>query len=734
MLTKYAQIESILEVKQTPKRLAFSTNAGESLAKFAALKDEIQENDGYLYVRCRAISSRVNKNNDGWPSEELMHSHKTFIGRPVFVDHNNDDPKRTRGVIVDANCFVDEEEKTSKLDPYYSTAPANHKPPTWVELLIEVDAETYPRLAKEVRTGGIDAVSMGANIEKSVCSVCANEAATPNEYCDHIKKKGVTFEIVADNGEKVRKKAYEDCYGVNFFEISFVFDPADTTALISEKTGSVDQPNSSRQFPDGTTYWPDYPANGLTVADPNYWASHFVAKTAVTNPIDFFVEPVGAQHDQDNPNYIPQSDQITAPQEVNTLRPEHRCPICKAADMTTDPDGIERCSVCGHIQEPEPLNNPDLDVSRDTDLRQDATEMTDQQGNPEVPVTDGTERVEIAPTNPVAPVAARNQQTTSAGISDMEDLFTTQAIETTLGGEYGIHKGTIQQLRNLATVKITFPTVESEENFVVIPEDNPVFSYFLAQESAAKLGCSLGEVPIVVETVGEGDLHAAVEAIRVNAATHPREAAKKSPILNTKVKPSDEPKGEKIVSDELAPRETKTADSVAIKTVQIGDKTYKLEPIDEEDPEKTPEQIVDELEDDDEEKKDKDDKKDSAIEIESGRSILEIEKPVSSEEKETKLLTAMKIADDAIDLGVVDKRAKMVYISELEERSLDSLDAIQKTLALVKSAGLQKTKLDLSGVGLRRIPRLAHNKPDNHTLNGSFTAEPDADPDFLLGV
>lgn len=212
MLTKYASIEEILEVKTAHERLPMDFQAdGENLAKFAKAQTAGDIENGYLYVRARAISSRVNKNNDGWPSEELSRAYKTFVGRPVFVDHNNQDPKRTRGVIVDSKLHV-EEEKTAALDPYYASAPDNHKPPTWIEILIEVDAETYPKLAKSIQAGDIDAVSMGANIDRSICSVCANEASVPAQYCDHISSgKGAEFQIVADSGETMMKKAYEDC-------------------------------------------------------------------------------------------------------------------------------------------------------------------------------------------------------------------------------------------------------------------------------------------------------------------------------------------------------------------------------------------------------------------------------------------------------------------------------------------------------------------------------------------
>ena len=219
------------------ERLPFDIEAipGDSFNKFAAMSTQETE-DGYLYVRCRAISSRVNKNNDGWPSAELAKSYKSFIGRPIFVDHNNDNPERARGVIVDSRLHVEDEEKTASFDPYYASAPDNHRPPTWIELLLEVDAKTFPKLAQAVRKGQVDAVSMGANIETSVCSVCEHTAKTPIEYCSHVSSKGAEFEVTSANGEKMMKKAYEDCHDITFFEISFVFDPADPTALISEKS------------------------------------------------------------------------------------------------------------------------------------------------------------------------------------------------------------------------------------------------------------------------------------------------------------------------------------------------------------------------------------------------------------------------------------------------------------------------------------------------------------------
>lgn len=317
--TKYASLESaeVLGIKGSVDRQRLA-----SLDKFADFEDYRTE-DGYLYARIRAISSRVNKNHDGWPSIELAggdeifdriskqagfaveamycpvcstpysppsilssqgkcdkcgyvhkepiaapapqqqqppprkvgftveadsnhsYGYSTFLGKPIFVDHHNSDPSRARGVIVDAKLHVDDHKTASDHDPYYASAPDNHMPPTWVELLLEVDAKSFPRLAKAIIEGsqdsskGIDGFSMGCDVEKSICNICKNSATLPDEYCEHIRNKGAEYDwINPKTGHKESKKSYEDCYGIKFFEISAVFDPADETALLREVRAS----------------------------------------------------------------------------------------------------------------------------------------------------------------------------------------------------------------------------------------------------------------------------------------------------------------------------------------------------------------------------------------------------------------------------------------------------------------------------------------------------------------
>jgi hypothetical protein len=300
---KYASAE-VLEVKRSSSRL----DGG--LQRFASHRDEDYISDeGYLYVRVRAISSRTNKNYDSFASNELKKAYSTFLHRPIFVEHRNDDPRRARGIIVDTKLHI-EDAKTSKLDPFYSSVDAlpEHSPPTWIELLLEVDAKTFPKLAKAILDGDFDAVSMGCNVEQTRCTVCSNVAKDASEFCQHIQHRGAYYDSYDESGRRTSKLAAELCEGVNFFEISWVGDPADTTALADR--------DSIRQ------------------------AVHKEAE-----------------------DRLPREEQIKAPVSVDTLRQDQSCTLC-GSDMREG-----KCEACGFEVPPEGLNNPDLDRAKKVDKK-----------------------------------------------------------------------------------------------------------------------------------------------------------------------------------------------------------------------------------------------------------------------------------------------------------------------------------------------------------------------------
>jgi hypothetical protein len=173
---------------------------------------------GYLYVRSRAISSRCNDNFDMFPAPEIEKSYQTFLGKPVFVNHHNEDHRRSRGVIIDAALHKD-------LNP-------DGSPDTWAELLHEIDAIKFPRLARAILKKEVNRTSMGCDVQFSKCSVCENVATSPLEYCSHIPgKKGKRIYRVTESGEREGRLVFEICSGLSFFENSLLVEqPADPTA------------------------------------------------------------------------------------------------------------------------------------------------------------------------------------------------------------------------------------------------------------------------------------------------------------------------------------------------------------------------------------------------------------------------------------------------------------------------------------------------------------------------
>lgn len=212
----------IISAVQVPDRTHDVGGYEVTLSKAAHKADfsHIELKPGYLYVRSRAISSRTNDNFDSFPAEEIRKSYKSFIGRPTFVNHNNQNHRRARGVIVDAVLHDDVNPDGSR--------------DLWVECYHEVDAQTFPKLAQAIVAGEVARTSMGCDVEYSICSYCSNKAYTPNQYCAHIPRlKGKRIRRTTASGGNEDILVSEICIGLNFFENSLlVEEPADPTAWV----------------------------------------------------------------------------------------------------------------------------------------------------------------------------------------------------------------------------------------------------------------------------------------------------------------------------------------------------------------------------------------------------------------------------------------------------------------------------------------------------------------------
>lgn len=222
-LTKYAEFK-VLSVESASGDLLSGERTSAVANPFVKQAHrhqfEYDRRPGYIYVRSRAISSRTNDNHDEFPAEEIKAAYRTFIGKPVFVNHHNSNHRRARGVIIDAALHED-------VNP-------DGTPDTWAEVLMEVDAVRFPRLAEAVIAGDVARTSMGTDVAYSVCTACGNKAATPAEYCQHIPRmKGMKIRRVLASGQTEEVLIAERCYGLRFFENSLLVEPpADPTAFV----------------------------------------------------------------------------------------------------------------------------------------------------------------------------------------------------------------------------------------------------------------------------------------------------------------------------------------------------------------------------------------------------------------------------------------------------------------------------------------------------------------------
>ena len=234
-LTIVSNVKPNLEILKSSKTLQVIPNIKTAKTITVAPKE-----DDFLYVRNRAVSAGnviehedgsatsvpidefykhyeryskicrgANDNGDFFSEEELKKCYKSFIGKSVFVDHQNENVEAARGIIVDAVWNVRGK---------------------FVELLKAVDKKAYPELARGIEMSYITDTSMGCRCGSSICSICGNKAVTEDDFCDHILYyKGSTY-----NGLPV----FEDNRDVEFFEDSFVTQGADPQAKILERVAS----------------------------------------------------------------------------------------------------------------------------------------------------------------------------------------------------------------------------------------------------------------------------------------------------------------------------------------------------------------------------------------------------------------------------------------------------------------------------------------------------------------
>ena len=216
------------------------------------LQAAIKQYPDRLFVKVFAIKQdQVNDNGDYFSAQELKKSASTFIGCPVFVNHQNTDIEKARGSVVHA--WYDKQAKG-------------------IFTINSVDCVAYPKLARGIENGYVTGSSMGCQVQVSCCSICAQAATVPSEYCEHIanrKNKKFTGKVkiaYGKNGVLVNdskkcpidlktdeqgyvvheaQRIFEHNFNVKFIQDSFVVNPACHSCLVQQVLNTT---NLSKKF------------------------------------------------------------------------------------------------------------------------------------------------------------------------------------------------------------------------------------------------------------------------------------------------------------------------------------------------------------------------------------------------------------------------------------------------------------------------------------------------------
>lgn len=161
---------------------------------------------------------------NGWVSEPetLGHHYKTFEEHGgIYRHHQNKDKSKSLGTIDHA--FLNERMKR-------------------VELLLKINRKKDSELIDKLDADEYLAVSMGCHVKWDVCTICGHRAPTRAYYCEHAKYS--LRQIDPKTGKKVAVLNPSP----KFFDISFVFRPADPTGYMLKKVAHVYELHSSAKL------------------------------------------------------------------------------------------------------------------------------------------------------------------------------------------------------------------------------------------------------------------------------------------------------------------------------------------------------------------------------------------------------------------------------------------------------------------------------------------------------
>lgn len=167
-----------------------------------------------IYVHILAMGAGeyygANRNADYFPENNLEKYHDTFSTSPahIFKHHINKNPDIAMGQVI----FSIYNERMKR-----------------VEVIAWVDRQKGRDYVERIERGEFPATSMACHTPFDTCSICGNKARSRQEYCVHLKTE---LGKILPDGRKVM--AINDG-PLRFFDMSFVFKPADVTSSVLQK-------------------------------------------------------------------------------------------------------------------------------------------------------------------------------------------------------------------------------------------------------------------------------------------------------------------------------------------------------------------------------------------------------------------------------------------------------------------------------------------------------------------
>lgn len=155
-INKFAQTSSVASFKES----ALITDGNNTNFDLEA---EIKDHPSSLFVTCFAIKAdEMNDNGDYFSKLELKKATKTFIGVPVFTNHQNTDINEAKGKVI--HSWWDESKNG-------------------IMIIARVDAEAYPQLARGIKEQYVTSTSMGASRGHDLVSMADNSRKRVDEIC-----------------------------------------------------------------------------------------------------------------------------------------------------------------------------------------------------------------------------------------------------------------------------------------------------------------------------------------------------------------------------------------------------------------------------------------------------------------------------------------------------------------------------------------------------------------------